>query len=375
MLINFITDKNNKTLLSEIEKIYNGFSIKYNTGNFEKNIIHYLDYKCSAANINVFYGYINNLLVNYSNNNIFIFDKKYFSKNWINQLHNYNLICIKSNNDRIIDFTIRKEVNYIDFYNKDINIFYKSMIHLCKKIKSTKLPIINNYISPEDLPYLSVCIPTYNRRKFMKLVKLNYENSTYPKEKMELIILDDGLDKIEDVIPNGSNIRYYHNKEKKTIGWKRNECVRLAKYDIIAFMDDDDYYYPNSLINRVCNLLKSERDCVFCSTVGCFHINKLSSIINSTPIDAPLENKVSEASLTFKKSFWHNNKFNSEDKINEGVNFIKNSTDKCKEISWEGVFVQLLHTYNTIPKKLNFEERNGSHFNFSDEDFETIINL
>ena len=58
MLINFITDKNNKTLLSEIEKIFNGFSIKYNTGNFEKNIVHYLDYKCSAANINVFYGYI-----------------------------------------------------------------------------------------------------------------------------------------------------------------------------------------------------------------------------------------------------------------------------------------------------------------------------
>lgn len=375
MLINFITDKNNNKLLSEIEKIFNGFSIKYNTGNFDKNIIHYLDYKCSAANINVFYGYINNLLVNYSNNNIFIFDKNYFCQNWINQLHNYDLICTKSNNDKIIDFTIKKEVNYIDFYNKDINIFYKSMLQLCKKIKSIKLPIINNYISPEKLPYISVCIPTYNRRKFMKLVKLNYENSTYPKEKMELIILDDGIDKIEDVIPNGSNIRYYHNKEKKSIGWKRNECVRLAKYDIIAFMDDDDYYYPNSLINRVCNLLKSERDCVFCSTIGCFHINKLSSIINSTPIDSPLENKVSEASLTFKKSFWHNNKFNSEDKINEGTNFIKNATDKCKEISWEGVFVQLLHTYNTIPKKLDFEERNGSHFNFSDEDFETIINL
>ena len=373
MLINFITDKNNKTLLLEIERLFNAFSIKYNTGNFNKNIIHYLDYKCSAANINVFYGYINNLLVNYSNNNIFIFDNKYFCDNWINQLHNYTLLCVKLEKDKSITF--KKELNFIDFYNKDINIFYKSILKLCKQVKSIKLPTINNYISPEDLPYISVCIPTYNRRKFMKLVKLNYENSTYPKEKMELIILDDGIDKIEDVIPHGPNVRYHHNIEKKTLGWKRNECVRLAKYDIIAFMDDDDYYYPNSLINRVCNLLNSERDCVFCSTIGCFHINKLSSIINATPIDVPLENKVSEATLTFKKSFWHNNKFNNNDKINEGMYFIKNARDKCKEISWEGVFVQLLHTYNTIPKKLDFEEQNGSHFNFSDEDFEIIINL
>ena len=140
-------------------------------------------------------------------------------------------------------------------------------------------------------------------------------------------------------------------------------------------MDDDDYYYPNSLINRVCNLVKSERDCVFCSTLGCFHIYKLSSIINSSPVELPLEKRVSEATLTFKKSFWHNNKFNNDDKINEGEYFIKNAVNKCKEISWEGVIVQLLHTYNTINKKLDFEERNGSHFNFTDEDFELITSL
>lgn len=375
MIINFITNKNDKQLMNDIVKLFNGFSIKYNSGNFDKNIIHYLDYKCPPANINVFYGYINNLCLDYSQNNIFIFDKNHFSQSWIHQLHNYNIICVKSNDDKIIDFTIKRDINVIDFYAKDINIFYKSMLKLCRQIKSIKIPVLNNYISPEDLPYVSICIPTYNRRKFMKLLKLNYENSTYPKDKVELIILDDGIDKVEDDIPRDMNVRYYHNKEKKNIGWKRNECVRLAKYDIIAFMDDDDYYYPNSLINRVCNLVKSERDCVFCSTLGCFHIYKLSSIINSSPVELPLEKRVSEATLTFKKSFWHNNKFNNDDKINEGEYFIKNAVNKCKEISWEGVIVQLLHTYNTINKKLDFEERNGSHFNFTDEDFELITSL
>ena len=59
MIINYFRDKNNKKLLLEIEQLFHGFSIKYNTGNFQKKIVHYLDNKCSGANINVFYVYIN----------------------------------------------------------------------------------------------------------------------------------------------------------------------------------------------------------------------------------------------------------------------------------------------------------------------------
>ena len=372
MIINFITDKNNNILLYECNKLFEGLSIKYNTGNYTKNIIHYLDYKCPSANINIFMGYINNLLINYSNNNIFIYDKKCFCESFINQLHNYTLICIKSNHN---DLIINRDIHIIDLYSKDINIYYKSILKICKHIKNIKIPVINNYIEEDQLPCVSVCVPTYNRRKFMKLLKLNYENTTYPKNKFELIIYDDGTDKIQDVIPVGHNVRYIYNETKQNIGYKRNMCVQYAKYDIIAFMDDDDYYYPNSLINRVGNLLKSDSECVFCSTIGCFHISKLSSIINSTPINLPLEKRVCEASLTFKKSFWHNNKFNNNDKINEGEYFVKNSITKCKEISFEGIIVQLLHTYNTIKKELNFEERNGSHFGFTDEDFLCITSL
>ena len=375
MLINFITDKNDKNLLKGCEKLYDGFAIRYKSGNYEKNIVHYLEYKCPPANINIFYGYINNLLIDYSQNNIFIFDKNHYVQSWTSQLHNYDLILVQNEDDTIIDTFVKKETINMNMNTKDINIFYKSIMKVCKKIKSIKLPQINNFMEPEELPNISLCMPTYNRKKFMKLVEMNYNNTTYPKKKIEFIILDDGTDKVEDEVPKGDNIKYYHYKKKETIGWKRNECVRLATNNIIAFIDDDDYYHSNSLLNRIGNLLKSGRDCIFCSTIGCFHIKKYSSIINVSPFNSPLEKKVAEGTLTFKKSFWHNNKFNSEDKINEGVNFIKNSTDKCKEISWEGVFVQLLHNYNTIPKKLNFEERNGSHFNFSDEDFETIINL
>ena len=375
MIINFITDKNDKNLLKGCEKLYEGFAIRYKSGNYEKNIVHYLDYKCAPANINIFYGYINNLLIDYSQNNIFVFDKNHYIQSWTPQLHNYDLILVQNEEDLIIDSFIKKETINMNMNVKDINIFYKSIIQVCKKIKSTKLPQINNFIDSKDLPNISLCMPTYNRRKFMKLVEMNYNNTTYPKDKIEFIILDDGTDSVEDVVPKGDNIKYYHYKKKETIGWKRNECVRLATNNIIAFMDDDDYYHPDSLINRVGHLIKSGRDCVFCSTIGCFHIKKYSSIINVTPIEYPLEKKVSEATLTFKKSFWHNHKFNNEDKINEGEAFVKNAVNKCKEINWEGVIVQLLHTYNTCNKNLKIDEENGSHFGFTNEEFEIITNI
>ena len=58
------------------------------------------------------------------------------------------------------------------------------------------------------------------------------------------------------------------------IGRKRNYGVELASNDIIAFMDDDDYYYPEHLKIRVNYLEKSNKkhnkSCVVCSTIGCF---------------------------------------------------------------------------------------------------------
>ena len=376
VLINFITDNKNIKLLKDIEKIFDGLAIKYKSGNFKKNIVHYLEYKCERANINIFYGYINNILTDYSNNNIFIYEKTIFDTNWIPQLHNYDFIVVKSEEDKLIEKCLSKKTKLVllDFYNENINIYYKSMLNLCKNISKLNLPEINNQLDLDELPEVSLCMITYNRRKFMKLFNLNYKNMLYPKEKLEIIIVDDGDEEIKDLLPNETNIKYYKLDERKTIGYKRNYCVKYSTKDIIAFIDDDDYYPQNSLITRVGHLLQSKKQCVFCSIIGCFDINKYSSIINISPINLPLEKKVSEATLTFKKVFWLNGKFD-DIMNNEGEKFIKDRLHLCKEISWEGVIVSLLHTYNTSNKHIEIKEQNGSHFGFTDEEFTLITTI
>jgi glycosyltransferase involved in cell wall biosynthesis len=56
-------------------------------------------------------------------------------------------------------------------------------------------------------PFVSVVVPTYNRRKFIPHMLHMFDYQNYPKELMELLIYDDGTDKIKDLIPDRTNIR------------------------------------------------------------------------------------------------------------------------------------------------------------------------
>ena len=43
-------------------------------------------------------------------------------------------------------------------------------------------------------PFVSICTPTYNRRPFFPAMFRCFLNQTYPKSRMEWIIVDDGSD-------------------------------------------------------------------------------------------------------------------------------------------------------------------------------------
>jgi glycosyltransferase involved in cell wall biosynthesis len=58
-------------------------------------------------------------------------------------------------------------------------------------------------------PLVSVCTPTFNRRPFIPMMFACFKNQTYPMDRIEWIIVDDGTDKIRDVIESSgiSNIK------------------------------------------------------------------------------------------------------------------------------------------------------------------------
>ena len=91
------------------------------------------------------------------------------------------------------------------------------------------------------LPLISVVMPTCNRRAFIPDAIKCYQSQTYPNK--ELIVVDNGDDSIEDLIPSG--VVYEHiGIKKRTTGEMRNLACAKAKGKIICHFDDDDHSHP-----------------------------------------------------------------------------------------------------------------------------------
>ena len=241
----------------------------------------------------------------------------------------------------------------------------------------------------QELPTVSIITLTKNRRGFIPLAIRNWEDTIYPSKKLEWIIVDDGIDKIKDtlasLIEDDERIKYIQltsNNTSYSIAEKRNIGVSHSQNEVIVFMDDDDYYPSNSVKLRVLALIQSNKNnaiqCVGSTAIGCFHIRKNISIINQPPLCLSFEERISEATLCFTKSFWNTRMFNSKDIGEEGRSFLKDRFNEFREISWEGVIVSLLHENNTshraIPEIIS-DEPNGNHFGWSDELYLFITSL
>ena len=127
-------------------------------------------------------------------------------------------------------------------------------------------------------PFVSICTPTFNRRPFIPYIIKSYENQTYPQDKMELIIIDDGKDKIEDLVSYLPYVKYFKFDKKMTLGKKRNLSHEHAKGDVILYMDDDDYY-PSDRVSHAVQTLNQNKNalCAGSSEIYVYfkHINKV----------------------------------------------------------------------------------------------------
>ena len=108
---------------------------------------------------------------------------------------------------------------------------------------------------PVSVPMVSVCTPTFNRRPFIAAMLQCFAHQTYPRNRMEWIIIDDGTDPIEDLVSSHPCVRYFRIEEKISLGKKRNMMHEKARGDIIVYMDDDDYYPPDRVSHAVTTLL------------------------------------------------------------------------------------------------------------------------
>jgi len=113
-------------------------------------------------------------------------------------------------------------------------------------------------------PFISVIIPTHNRSSSLKKTLLSLMNQTYPKDRYEIIIVDDGgRDNTEKMIKElnkqtNSNINYFWQKNRGPAA-ARNLGIKHAKADIIAFTDDDCIVNPDWL-EKIIEAFSKDKD-------------------------------------------------------------------------------------------------------------------
>jgi hypothetical protein len=241
----------------------------------------------------------------------------------------------------------------------------------CTFIKDFHIPNIPEYslekrfIPESDLPCVSIVTLTYNRPEFIPLAKYSYLIQTYPEHKLEWVIVNDG-ESIEEQLIGIPNVKYVQLHQKMPIPEKRNIGVDMAMYDVIVMMDDDDVYPNNSVLTRVSMMLyEPKKECVFCTTIPCYDIEKRISFMNVPPNILNMSERVSEASLCFTRSFFRERWF--ED-LPEADKFIRGREQMCREISPQNVIVSLVHSKNISSRKITGES-NGCHYGFCDELF------
>lgn len=110
---------------------------------------------------------------------------------------------------------------------------------------------LDERIYNKKYPLVSICTPTFNRRPFFFMTIKCFNHQDYPKDRIEWIIIDDGTDKIEDLVKDIPQVKYFKYDNQLLLGKKRNIMHQKASGDIFVYMDDDDYYPPERVSHAV----------------------------------------------------------------------------------------------------------------------------
>lgn len=114
---------------------------------------------------------------------------------------------------------------------------------------------------------VSVIVPTYKRKETLESALESIMKQTY--ENLEIIVVDDNgagsveqksVEAIMEQYKENSRIKYVKNERNMGGAVARNIGIQEAKGEYLAFLDDDDTYYPEKIEKQLKVFLDSDSD-------------------------------------------------------------------------------------------------------------------
>jgi len=199
-------------------------------------------------------------------------------------------------------------------------------------------------------PFVSCICPTYNRRKFLPYLLHIFDYQDYPKDRRELIIIDDSPESNQDIIDKykkDNNVRYIYFKKKLNLGKKRNMLNKMAKGKYIVCFDDDDYYPPNRVKSAVQKMRATKSNLCGSTTLYVF-VTQTNKIYKFGPY-GPLH--CTNGTMAYHREILKTNHYEDHaDKAEESF-FLKKYTTPLVQMDPFNVMLCISHDKNTVDKR------------------------
>ena len=220
------------------------------------------------------------------------------------------------------------------------------------------------------LPFVSVCTPTFNRRPFIPYLIKCFESQHYPKDRIEWIIVDDGTDKIEDLVKDIPQVKYFTLDKKFCLGKKRNFMHEKCTGEYIVYMDDDDFYPPERISHAV-NMLQTHPSALCAGSSEIYiYFKHLEQMYQFGPYG---ERHATAGTFAFNRKLLENSRYNDDAALAEEKAFLNNYTVPFVQLDPLKVILVFSHNHNTFDKKTLLENKDPKYCKESDKTIDNFI--
>ncbi len=108
--------------------------------------------------------------------------------------------------------------------------------------------LVPSYPGLDEPPLVSVIVPTHNRPELLAKALESLQKQTF--RDFEIIVVNDaGVDvaPLVNHFNSKGNIRYINKETNQGLAAARNSGISIARGKYLAYLDDDDIYYPDHL--------------------------------------------------------------------------------------------------------------------------------
>lgn len=193
---------------------------------------------------------------------------------------------------------------------------------------------------------VSICTPTFNRRPFIPMLISCVESQDYPH--IEWIIIDDGTDKIEDLVAHLPYVKYYKYSKRMPLGKKRNMMHKKSRGKIIVYMDDDDFYPPSRVSHAVERLTSSPDALCAGSSEMYIYYKNIKKMYQFGPYG---DNHATAATFAFRRELLEITRYDETALVGEEKYFLKDYTIPFVQLDPLKTILVFSHIHNSCSKE------------------------